>query len=81
MKAHAAELVILRPLAVRAPAHSRAGKLLNPKFGILKIIIEGFLSGRIKDMYICPISIGYDRVRHRTGTQLQRHLVKRLHAF
>eukprot|EP00160_Parvularia_atlantis_P015407 Unigene4375_Nuclearia_a/m.13357 Unigene4375_Nuclearia_a/g.13357 ORF Unigene4375_Nuclearia_a/g.13357 Unigene4375_Nuclearia_a/m.13357 type:complete len:723 (+) Unigene4375_Nuclearia_a:178-2346(+) len=41
---------------------SRTGKLLNPKFGVLKILVDGVLSGRIKDVYVCPISIGYDRV-------------------
>lgn len=41
---------------------SRTGKLLNPKLGILKIITEAVLSGRVKDAYICPISIGYDKV-------------------
>lgn len=41
---------------------SRTGKLLNPKFGILRIILDAVLSGRTKDCLIVPISIGYDRV-------------------
>jgi len=41
---------------------SRTGKLLNPKFGVLKIMFESVLSGRVKDVYICPISITYDKV-------------------
>lgn len=41
---------------------SRTGKLLNPKLGVMKIIIEAFLNGRVNDLYICPISIGYDKV-------------------
>jgi len=41
---------------------SRTGKLLNPKLGVIKVIVEAVLSGRVKDVYLCPISIGYDRV-------------------
>lgn len=41
---------------------SRMGKLLQPKFGILKIVLNAVLSGRIKDAYIVPMSIGYDKV-------------------
>ncbi|KAI9350608.1 acyltransferase-domain-containing protein [Zopfochytrium polystomum] len=41
---------------------SRIGKLLQPKFGILKIILEAVLAGRTKDCIIVPMSIGYDRV-------------------
>jgi 1-acyl-sn-glycerol-3-phosphate acyltransferase len=41
---------------------SRTGKLLNPKFGVLKVIIEALLRGRISDVYFIPISIGYDKV-------------------
>lgn len=39
------------------------GKLLQPKFGILKIILESIINnGRIKDCIIVPMSIGYDKV-------------------
>ncbi|KAI8842555.1 hypothetical protein BC829DRAFT_364240 [Chytridium lagenaria] len=41
---------------------SRIGKLLQPKFGILKIILEAILSDRVKDAIIVPMSIGYDKV-------------------
>lgn len=41
---------------------SRTGKLLNPRFGILKIILEAVLSGACKDCVIVPVSIGYDKV-------------------
>ncbi|KAF9355308.1 hypothetical protein BGX34_010545, partial [Mortierella sp. NVP85] len=41
---------------------SRTGKLLPPKLGVLKIIMDAMLSERIKDCYIVPISIGYDKV-------------------
>ncbi|KAJ9071859.1 hypothetical protein DSO57_1033031 [Entomophthora muscae] len=41
---------------------SRTGKLLNPKFGILRIILDAVISGRVKDALVVPISIGYDRV-------------------
>ncbi|KAI8057148.1 acyltransferase-domain-containing protein [Syncephalis plumigaleata] len=37
-------------------------KLLQPKFGILKLILEGLQSGRTDDCIIVPMSIGYDRV-------------------
>ncbi|ORY52918.1 putative acyltransferase [Rhizoclosmatium globosum] len=41
---------------------SRIGKLLQPKFGIMKIIMESVLSGRVGDCIIVPMSIGYDKV-------------------
>ncbi|KXS21141.1 acyltransferase-domain-containing protein [Gonapodya prolifera JEL478] len=41
---------------------SRTGKLLAPRFGILKMIQESVLFGRAKDCIIVPLSIGYDNV-------------------
>ncbi|PWN47949.1 acyltransferase-domain-containing protein [Violaceomyces palustris] len=41
---------------------SRTGKLLPPKLGILKYVLEGMLNGRTKDVWICPISLQYDSV-------------------
>ena len=41
---------------------SRIGKLLQPKFGILKIIVDALYAGTIRDAIIVPISIGYDKV-------------------
>ncbi|CAG8590188.1 6313_t:CDS:10 [Funneliformis mosseae] len=41
---------------------SRTGKLLPPKLGVLKIILECILSERAKDCWIVPMSIQYDKV-------------------
>ncbi|KAI8909284.1 hypothetical protein DFJ77DRAFT_512992 [Powellomyces hirtus] len=41
---------------------SRIGKLLQPKFGILKIVLDAVASGRVKDVIIVPMSLGYDKV-------------------
>lgn len=41
---------------------SRSGKLLPPKFGILKVIVEAILSGRVEDSWIVPVSTQYDKV-------------------
>lgn len=41
---------------------SRTGKLLPPKLGILKYVVEGLLSGRTDDVWICPVSLQYDSV-------------------
>lgn len=41
---------------------SRTGKLLGPKFGILSFYLDSLLSGRTEDVYICPVSMQYDRV-------------------
>ena len=41
---------------------SRTGKLLAPRYGILKNILEAFLDGRASDVWLCPISLQYDRV-------------------
>ncbi|KAL0095889.1 acyltransferase [Phycomyces blakesleeanus] len=41
---------------------SRLGKLLAPKLGILKIILDAFLEERFSDCYIVPISLGYDKI-------------------
>ncbi|KAJ3227899.1 hypothetical protein HK099_008309 [Clydaea vesicula] len=47
---------------------SRMGKLLQPKFGILKIILDSVLAEkRIKDCIIVPMSIGYDKVIEASG--------------
>lgn len=40
---------------------SRMGKLLQPKLGLLKIIMDTVTSGRIKDAIIVPMSIDYDK--------------------
>lgn len=41
---------------------SRTGKLLPPKYGILKFILEAVLSGRVEDCWILPVSTQYDKV-------------------
>ncbi|KAI8924622.1 hypothetical protein BC831DRAFT_464859 [Entophlyctis helioformis] len=41
---------------------SRTGKPLQPKFGVLKIMMDAVWSGRVADAMIVPVSIGYDKV-------------------
>ncbi|KAG0299366.1 hypothetical protein BGZ98_010111, partial [Dissophora globulifera] len=41
---------------------SRTGKLLPPKLGVLKIVMDAMLTNRVQDCYVVPISIGYDKV-------------------
>ena len=41
---------------------SRTGKLLQPKFGILRFFLESVLSGRVEDALVCPVSTQYDKV-------------------
>ncbi|GAA5851497.1 hypothetical protein JCM8547_001112 [Rhodosporidiobolus lusitaniae] len=43
-------------------SRSRTGKLLPPKLGILKYVLEALESGRTEDVWICPISLQYDKV-------------------
>ena len=41
---------------------SRTGKLLSPKFGILRFLLDSVISGRTDDAIICPVSTQYDKV-------------------
>ncbi|KAI7891829.1 putative acyltransferase [Mucor mucedo] len=41
---------------------SRLGKLLQPKLGIVKIILDAYVDGRFEDCHIVPISLGYDKI-------------------
>ena len=41
---------------------SRTGKLIQPKFGLLSILINAFREGASKDLIFAPVYIGYDRV-------------------
>ncbi|KAI9217267.1 acyltransferase-domain-containing protein [Blastocladiella britannica] len=41
---------------------SRTGKLLPPKFGVLKIVMDAVRAGRVKDVIVVPMSIGYDKI-------------------
>jgi glycerol-3-phosphate O-acyltransferase len=41
---------------------SRTGKILTPKLGMLTAIVEAFLAGARRDLYLVPVSIHYGRV-------------------
>ncbi|ORY89766.1 acyltransferase-domain-containing protein [Leucosporidium creatinivorum] len=41
---------------------SRTGKLLPPKLGILKYVVEALQNGRTDDVWIAPVSVQYDKV-------------------
>eukprot|EP00826_Nyctotherus_ovalis_P039653 TRINITY_DN3825_c0_g2_i2.p1 TRINITY_DN3825_c0_g2~~TRINITY_DN3825_c0_g2_i2.p1 ORF type:complete len:656 (-),score=137.85 TRINITY_DN3825_c0_g2_i2:18-1985(-) len=41
---------------------SRRGKLVSAKFGIIKIFMEAYLEERVKEAYIVPVSVSYERV-------------------
>ncbi|XP_072265460.1 dihydroxyacetone phosphate acyltransferase [Pyxicephalus adspersus] len=41
---------------------SRTCKTINPKFGLLSVIMEPFFKGEVFDTYLVPISISYERV-------------------
>ena len=41
---------------------SRTGKVLKPKFGMLRMILDAFVAGRFEDLVFQPISIGYERI-------------------
>ena len=41
---------------------SRTGKLLQPKFGFLKLILESVMSNPGRDVIFVPVQLGYDKV-------------------
>lgn len=41
---------------------SRTGKMLPPRLGMVAYEVDAFLESARKDVYFCPISIGYTRV-------------------
>ncbi|MEE2643380.1 MAG: 1-acyl-sn-glycerol-3-phosphate acyltransferase [Myxococcota bacterium] len=41
---------------------SRTGKLLQPKLGILSMLLEGYRLGEFKDLTFVPINLSYERV-------------------
>ncbi|KAF4092042.1 hypothetical protein AMELA_G00016360 [Ameiurus melas] len=41
---------------------SRTLKSLNPKLGMMQMVLEPFFKGEVYDITLVPISIGYDRV-------------------
>lgn len=46
---------------------SRTGKLLNPKMGLFSVVCDAFFSGKLKNAYIVPVWIGYDKVIETEG--------------
>ena len=59
------ELLLKRGLNIEVfieGTRSRTGKLLNPRLGMLKIIMEAVLLGKCKDVIVVPMSIDYDKV-------------------
>jgi glycerol-3-phosphate O-acyltransferase len=46
---------------------SRTGKLLEPKFGMLAMIVDAALSLPNREVYFVPISIGYERIIETSG--------------
>eukprot|EP01062_Namystynia_karyoxenos_P081633 TRINITY_DN9008_c0_g1_i1.p2 TRINITY_DN9008_c0_g1~~TRINITY_DN9008_c0_g1_i1.p2 ORF type:complete len:761 (+),score=336.21 TRINITY_DN9008_c0_g1_i1:96-2378(+) len=52
---------------------SRSGKLLQPKIGLLGMLLEPIVAGRVEDAYIVPISVYYDRVME-TGSYVSELL-------
>jgi glycerol-3-phosphate O-acyltransferase len=66
-------------------ARSRTGKLLPPKLGLLSIVVDAALGVGSKNVYFCPISIGYERmveekayVREVTGGEKKKEDVRGL---
>lgn len=41
---------------------SRTGKLIKPKYGMLDMIVRAYASGRLEDVKLVPISVGYEKV-------------------
>lgn len=41
---------------------SRTGKLLNPRLGMLSMIIDAYIKGARQDLYLMPIGINYERL-------------------
>eukprot|EP01116_Phalansterium_solitarium_P014691 TRINITY_DN32477_c0_g1_i1.p1 TRINITY_DN32477_c0_g1~~TRINITY_DN32477_c0_g1_i1.p1 ORF type:complete len:702 (-),score=291.97 TRINITY_DN32477_c0_g1_i1:120-2225(-) len=41
---------------------SRTGKLLRPRMGMMSLVVDNVLTGKVPDAYIVPVSIGYDKV-------------------
>jgi len=41
---------------------SRSGKVLTPRLGLLKWIAEAALDGRVRNVQIAPLSVGYEKV-------------------
>ncbi|EEY56496.1 fatty acyl-CoA reductase, putative [Phytophthora infestans T30-4] len=42
-------------------SRSRSGKQLHPKFGILNTVVDCYLSEKVKNLYIVPVTIDYEK--------------------
>ena len=40
---------------------SRSGKMLQPKQGLLSVLTDAYLDGKVGDVYVVPISINYEK--------------------
>lgn len=41
---------------------SRVGKMLDPKYGILTMVVEAVHTNKVKDVKLVPITINYEKV-------------------
>lgn len=41
---------------------SRTGKLIKPRYGMLEMILSAYTSGRVDEISIVPISVGYEKI-------------------
>ena len=42
---------------------SRSGKLLPPRFGLLAYVVDAFRRAKSEDVWLIPVSIGYDQIQ------------------
>ena len=41
---------------------SRTGKLIKPRYGMLEMIVQAFVTGRVDAVTLVPISVGYEKI-------------------
>ncbi|PIO69388.1 hypothetical protein TELCIR_08792, partial [Teladorsagia circumcincta] len=41
---------------------SRVGKSLHPKYGLLQMVLEPFLRGKVFDILVVPVTTNYDKL-------------------
>jgi glycerol-3-phosphate O-acyltransferase len=41
---------------------SRTGKMMPPRFGLIRHIIDAIRSGAAPDVYLCPVYLGYEQI-------------------
>jgi glycerol-3-phosphate O-acyltransferase len=41
---------------------SRTGKLIKPRYGMLDMVLRAFVSGRVENVAVVPISVGYEKI-------------------